>query len=91
MAEISNVWFNAAETGDIATIRALIVQGIDIDMRDQQERTALNIASQKSHTDVMTTILAARQMNYLKKIGLDPFAVAATVGDEQVGKRSAAQ
>lgn len=69
-------WFKAAADGDIATIRAMIVDGVDIHARDDQERTAFHIASQNSHTDVMTTILAARQMDYLRQIGIDPFAAA---------------
>lgn len=71
----SAAWFRAAATGDTATMRDLIVRGIDIEMRDADERTALNIASQYGHTDAMTTILAARQMQFLKSIGIDPFAV----------------
>lgn len=69
-------WFKAAEFGDIATIRSLIVEGIDVNVRDPQERTAFNIASQFGHTDVMTTILAARQMDYLRQIGVDPYAAS---------------
>lgn len=68
-------WFKAAELGDIATVRALIVEGIDIHQRDAQERTAFNIASQFGHNDIMNTILAAKQMEFLRQIGVDPFAV----------------
>jgi hypothetical protein len=71
----SESWFKAAAAGDTATIRAMVVAGIDLEMRDDQERTAFNIASQNRQTDVMTTILAARQMRFVQKIGLDPFAV----------------
>jgi ankyrin repeat protein len=70
-------WFAAAAKGDTAVLRELIVRGIDIDQRDDQDRTAMNIASQYGQTDVMTTLLAARQMAYLKTIGLDPLAVPA--------------
>lgn len=69
-------WFQAASEGNIAKIRALIVQGMDLDVRDDQERTALNIASQHKHTDIMTTILAAKQMIYIRQLGLDPYQVA---------------
>lgn len=69
-------WFQAASEGDIATVRALIVQGMDLDVRDEQERTALNIASQHKCTDIMTTILAAKQMLYIRQLGLDPYQVA---------------
>lgn len=72
----SKLWFTAAETGDIATIRAMIVEGIDIHQRDDQERTAFHIASQNAHTDIMNTILAAKQMEFLRQIGIDPFMAA---------------
>ena len=85
MADIADIWFKAAEDGDIGTIRSMIVQGVDVNMRDAQERTALNIASQHFHTDVMTTILAARQMDYLKSIGMDPFQAATTSSTASYG------
>jgi ankyrin repeat protein len=67
-------WFLAAETGDIVTIRMMIVEGaVDVDVRDDQDRTAFHIASQNKYTDIMTTLLAARQMKYLQSIGFDPF------------------
>jgi ankyrin repeat protein len=71
----TNIWFQAAETGDLATLRAMIVDGFNVETRDDQERTAFHIASQNSQTDVMTTLLAARQMNYLRRLGVDPFSV----------------
>jgi hypothetical protein len=71
----ADLWFQAVAVGDTPTMRDLIVRGIDVGMRDDQERTAMNIASQYGHTDAMTTILAARQMNFLKSIGIDPFAL----------------
>ena len=86
-------WFAAAEAGDNATIRALIVAGADLDARDAQERTAFNIASQNRHTDVMTTLLAARQMAFVKRIGFDPFAAAvqqnADVANDRTESRAA--
>ncbi len=70
----TTTWFHAAETGNIAKIREMIVMGIDVMMRDSQERTAFHIACQNKYTDIMTTILAAKQMAYLKSLGMDIFA-----------------
>ena len=72
-------WFQAAETGDVAKIREMIVRGIDVMARDSQDRTAFHIASQNRYTDIMTTILAAKQMTYLKSLGVDLFS-ADTLG-----------
>jgi ankyrin repeat protein len=79
-------WFQAAEGGDIATIRSMIVEGFDISLRDDQGRTAFHVASQHGHTDIMTTILAAKKMDYLKSIGIDPYAVPS--GDMQTANEN---
>ena len=67
-------WFHAAETGNIGKIREMIVMGIDVMIRDDQDRTAFHISAQNKYTDIMTTILAAKQMTYLKSLGMDIFA-----------------
>ncbi len=73
MVLVSDNWFKAAHAGDIATIRMMIVEGVDVDMRDDMERTAFHIAAQQSNTDIMTAILAGRKMRRLQALGLDPF------------------
>lgn len=73
MAVVSDNWFKAAHAGDIATIRMMIVEGFDVDMRDDMERTAFQIAAQQSNVDVMTAILAGRKMRRLQALGMDPF------------------
>lgn len=87
--DVASIWFRAAETGDTTAMRDLIVRGIDIDMRDGVGRNAMNIASQYGHTDAMTTILAARQMKYLRNMGLDPFALPADLPDADTARQSA--
>lgn len=73
-------WFAAAAKGNIGAIRAMIVRGMDIDLRDSEERTAFDIAAQNSDTDLMTAILAGRKMRRLQQWGIDPFAPAVPEG-----------
>jgi hypothetical protein len=75
MIDPTTTWFQAAADGDLATVRTMIVDGFDVDCRDDQDRTAFQVAAQNMKTDVMTTILAARQMSYLRRMGVDPFSV----------------
>lgn len=85
----TNDWFLAVETGDIVTIRMMIVEGVvDVDVRDDQDRTAFHIASQNKYTDIMTTLLAARQMKYLQTIGFDPFTPMANVDLDQIANQN---
>ena len=62
----SDRWFKAAAAGDLLTLRLMIVQGADLDLRDGVGRTALNLASQNQQTDAMTTLLAAKQLRYMQ-------------------------
>jgi hypothetical protein len=60
----------AAARGDQAMIRALVFEDVDFDARDDQDRTAFNIATQYGHPAAAQTILAARQMKEMQKMGL---------------------
>lgn len=62
--------FKAATTGDKAAIRALVFEDVDFDARDEEDRTAFNIATQYGHVDAAQTILAARQMKAMQNMGL---------------------
>lgn len=63
------LWF-AAKSGDKERIRMLVVAGADVNMTDEDGRTALNIASQYGQADAYKTLLAAREMQELMKAGL---------------------
>ena len=56
--------WQAAEKGDCGQIRIAIVNGADIDARDDQGRTARNIASQYGHVEALKTLTAAKQMMF---------------------------
>lgn len=64
-----NRLFQAARTGDSAAIRALVFEPVDFDARDDEDRTAFNIATQHGHAGTAQTILAARQMKFMQKLG----------------------
>lgn len=67
MTAQEKLW-KAAMTGDKATIRALVFEDIDFDARDEEGRTAFNIATQFGQTDTAQTILAARQMRFVQNL-----------------------
>lgn len=59
----------AAFYGDCALIRRLVMQGVDLDARDGAGRTAFHIASQYANHDAMKTLLSAREMRRMAKLG----------------------
>lgn len=63
--------FDAARKGDKATIRSLVFdENVFFEARDEQGRTAFNIATQFGHADAAQTILAARESRYLRDLGM---------------------
>jgi ankyrin repeat protein len=61
--------FMAAKTGDCAKIRMMVMDGVDLDARDSAGRTAINIATQYSQQNALKTLLAAREMRRMAKLG----------------------
>jgi len=59
----------AARMGDCATIRVLVVEGVDLEARDMDGRTALNIATQYNQKEAQKTLLAAREMRRMAAMG----------------------
>jgi len=75
--------WDAAAAGNAAQVRKLAVDPqVDFDARDQQGRTAMNIATQNGHPEVAKTILAIREARYARSLGLDP------VGEKEKGWKS---
>lgn len=69
-ADLNSRLWRAAEEGDCAAIRRLIINGADLNAKDDDGRNAFQIASQEAQSDAMTTILAAKQMLELEKMGI---------------------
>ena len=59
----------AAKAGDCHVIRVLVMEGVDLDARDEQGRTALNIATQYNQKNAIKTLLAAREMRRMAMRG----------------------
>jgi ankyrin repeat protein len=59
----------AAQKGDCYALRLLVVDGVDLDMRDDQGRTALNIATQYNQTQAIKTLMAAKEMQRMARLG----------------------
>lgn len=67
--------WHAAKSGDCYAIRLLIMDGVDIDARDVQGRTAINIATQYSQQAALKTLLAGKEMRRMAKLGELPSSV----------------
>jgi len=67
----SALWV-AAEKGDCHKIRLLVMQGVDLEMRDSYGRTALNIAMQYHKKDAIKTLMAAKEMRKMAVDGALP-------------------
>ncbi len=59
----------AAKNGDCPKIRVLVMEGVDLEARDPQGRTAINIATQYNRRDALKTLLAAKEMRYMASLG----------------------
>ena len=59
----------AARDGDCYAIRLLVMDGVDLDKRDPQGRTAINIATQYNQTQALKTLMAAKEMRYMASMG----------------------
>ncbi len=64
--------WDAAARGDCRKIRILSVAGVDFDARNEDGFTPFNVATQYGHSDAAMTILAARELQYLQEMGVDP-------------------
>lgn len=65
----------AAQKGDCYAIRLLVMDGVDLDARDGQGRTALNIATQYNQTQAIKTLMAAKEMRRMAVLGELPNSV----------------
>ena len=59
----------AARAGDCHAIRVLVMEGVDLDARDASGRTAINIATQYNQREALKTLLAAKEMRRLARLG----------------------
>lgn len=81
-----NRLFQAARNGDKAAIRALVFEDVDFDARDDEDRTAFNIATQNGHADAAQTILAAKQLKFMQGLGFTSDGFAAANRAPETGK-----
>ncbi len=61
--------WEASRKGDCPAIRMAVMAGADIDSRDMDGRTAINIATQYNQQDALKTLLAAKEMKRMAALG----------------------
>ena len=51
------VWFKAASDGDEEALRQVLDSGLDVNVRDSQQNTALHLASKHGHPNIMPLLI----------------------------------
>ena len=70
-AELQKRLWEAARLGDITTIRMLAMSGqVDVNAKNEDGFDAFNLATQAGKAEAATTILAAREVQYMREIGM---------------------
>jgi ankyrin repeat protein len=57
----------AAETGDVAQVNILLAEWVDTRQKDAQENTALHLAAQRGHTEIVNLLTNSGQRDLQKK------------------------
>ena len=71
LADQHRFWL-AASNGDCETIRLLAMKGVDIEARNSEGYTAFNLATKNGHSKAAWTLLAAKEMQFARRLGVDP-------------------
>jgi len=50
-------WFKAAASGDEEVLKQALNQGIDVNIKDEHENTALHLATKHAHLDAMRLLI----------------------------------
>ncbi len=71
--ELQQKLWAAAAAGDCATIRVLAMSGeVDISYKNEDGFNAFNLATQAGKAEAATVILAAREVQQMRALGLMP-------------------
>ena len=74
-----------AHDGDVATIRRLVREGADLDVRDANGRTAVHVAAFASQDDALRALAeAGADMNALEGRAYDAVTIAAVANDPEL-------
>ncbi|HTK84838.1 MAG TPA: hypothetical protein VL625_07095 [Patescibacteria group bacterium] len=69
-AMLDKLW-QAAETGDSATVRILAMKGVDLDACNENGQNAYTLAQINNHPATAKAIQAGREFQYLKRVGIE--------------------
>ncbi len=57
-ADIKEDWLNAAQNGHLDVVKALLVKGVNVNMKNEKGVTALMFATQNGHTEIVKELIA---------------------------------
>lgn len=79
--------FKDVYNGDIEDVKNHIKQGIDLEQRDNQKRTALHIAAYRSHDEIFHLLAGAgSDLNAFEYMRYDVITIAAVANDVEILK-----
>lgn len=81
MDQQERLW-QAAEKGDCGEIRRAVISGADLNARNDQGLTAMNIATKNNHPEAIRTILAARHIADMAKMQIAAASEASVAAAE---------
>jgi uncharacterized protein len=80
-------WEEAVRNGDVQCVREFLDRGADVDTRDRHGQTALMIAAQAGHREVVETLIAHQaNLNATAKYGLSALMLAIVAGHAEVAQ-----
>ena len=81
MRRMETGWEDAIRRGDAQEVGHLLVRGLDIDARDRHGQTALMLASNAGHIEVVEVLIAHRpNLDVTAKYGLSALMLAIVAG-----------
>ena len=76
--------WDAAVAGNCAEIRRSVISGADINMVDEEGRSAFQMASQCNQVDAMRTILAVKELIDMEKMGFSKDEMYSVNSEEKI-------
>lgn len=88
---MNKAWEEASKRGDVAAVRRLLAQGAAVDARDGHGQTALMLAAQAGHGELVELLIAQRAaLDVTAKYGLSALMLAVVAGHAEVARQLAA-
>jgi ankyrin repeat protein len=84
---LETAWEGAVTRGDVATVRALLRAGAEVDARDRHGQTALMLAAHRGYREMVEILVeGGADLNVTAKFSLSALMLAITAGHAEVAR-----